>query len=222
MYFVKNIIFLLLLSLPVLPQAAGAENAQPQGDQKGLSKDDAMAVVNQLMIPGAMVTKNAADKGFVDLSEGIKAANAASWALWDVTRSLRNGGKPSVAAVDAYIRLRMRCNTADLVSKGLSGNKARRYPGDEDFKGMVEKSIPGITVFAAKLKRSADPASAANRKRVAEFMETARKQAAFRMPFSGESEPRPPAPTSGEAGYLRKAEEAKHGSTYSEPPWPVK
>ena len=209
------LIFLALLSTVLT--AARAEDGKDK-----ITKEQAEGIAELLTLPVRQAVKPAADKAGKDLYEALQYSNGASWALWDLAGGLAARQKagtepePDPALVETYIRLRMRCNTADLCR---ANSNCRAYPGDGDFAKAARLAGKDIKNYAAGLAGSS-PLKQLHRTRIDGFLETARKRMIFSLQVSNEKDVVPAPATPAEEAYRRKALEKRQGNRFTQPPWP--
>jgi hypothetical protein len=208
---------LLIAAAMLCAAAAGAE------DQKNnITQEQANGIAEMITRPVREVVKPAADKAGKDLYDALISQYASSWALWDLLNGLSDQQKaarkpePDPDLVETYLRLRMRCNTADL----CPGNSAcKAYPGDKDFARMTQAAASEIKIYAAGF-RGKSPLMPRHRARIENILETARKRTIFSLKMTRRTNVDPASATPAEEKYRQLALEKREGSEFKQPPWP--
>jgi len=203
--------------------AAAQVSAGDAGDKK-ISQAQVQGVAGQLLQPVRSGVMPAVSKAGQDLYEAQQYSNGAAWALWDLVKDIsekrKHGAKaePDAGLIETYIRLRMRCNTADLCMK--PGPSCKEYPGDADLSRAAHKAGADIKTYLSRMDFGEDPLKRQHRMRIESCLETARKRALFSLRKSASRDPRPPAPAPVEIKYRELALKKKQGDRFVEPSWP--
>ena len=164
----------------------------------------------------------AALKAGADAYDAVRSNNAAAWALWDLLNGLAAQQKegrspePDLSLVGTYIRLRMRCSTAELCRRG---GACKEYPGDAEFTKAAQAARKELKAFAAGLK-GVSPLTRQRRARAESILETARRRAIFPLLYGRATSPEPSPAGPGEERYRGLALAKKQGSAFTQPPWP--
>ncbi len=196
--------------------------AAAEDQRKNISQEQANGIAEMLTRPVREVVKPAADKAGKDLYEALQYSNGASWALWDLVNGLaaqqKAGGvpKPDLNLIETYIRLRMRCNTADLC---LRNSTCKAYPGDGEFAKAAQLALRDIKTYTAGLKGKS-PLTRQHRMRLDNFLETARKRVLFSLKTTRELNVDPTPATPAEEAYRQAALNKRQGPKFTQPPWP--
>jgi len=215
---VKTAIFAIILSL-----AAGSVYGEETKKETTPAHPPVNGVLNQIIMPAVKETVKISTTAVFD---ALLVANAAEWALWDLMADLNAKSEagekqvPDKTLAETWLRLRMRCNTGDLVWKGVYSNKARFYPENKDFEAAAAEARAAISVYFSSLKPRKSPPRADRKARVEKSLETARKKMIFRLIYGPDDySPKPPPPSPGETSYLEKAENSKADGKYAFPSW---
>ena len=214
----KNILFCCLAVAAAAPALAG------DSGEKKIGQAQARGIAEQLMLPVRSGVMPAVNKAGQDLYEAQQYSNGASWALWDLVKDIsekrKHGAKaePDAGLIETYMRLRMRCNTADLCMK--PGPSCKEYPGDADFSRAAKTAGADIRAYLSRMDFGEDPLKRQHRMRIESCLETARKRALFSLPRSASRNPRPSAPAPAEIKYRELALKKKQGNRFLEPSWP--
>lgn len=193
------------------------------GSAGEITQKDAQKIAEAVTAPVRNSVVPAANAAGRDLYDAMLSANAAAWALRDLVKGVSRkaggaGRAPDAALADTYMRLRMRSNTGDLCPR--HGGTCRRYPADAEFSAAVKAALGEIKTYLSRLDPGEDAADARHRRRVENFLETARRRALFSLPATGKKEPALPALTPGEEKYRGMALAKKSGGKFAEPVWP--
>ncbi|MFI5361889.1 MAG: hypothetical protein ACHQ49_07970 [Elusimicrobiota bacterium] len=215
---------LLALSIPK-PSAAADKKDNGQSPTAPTQAQTQQFVTRLAQTTTGLMTKDA-----VQLKNALQATNAATWALWDLlsdmSRRKRAGEAkpaPDAALADAYLRLRMRCNTGDLVFRGSSHiTSSKIYPGDEEFARAAGGALADVRRRSAAWAKNQYALDPGPRDSVTRAFESARRQMVFRLRRHDADGPdQPPPPTPGESVYLQKASDEMNDTSYVLPPWPT-
>lgn len=200
-----------------------AAPARAEDKKGGLTQQQAEDIARLVTRPAIEVVKPAADRAGAALYEALINTNAASWALWNLANGLaaqQNAGKqpePDLKLTETYIRLRMRCNTADLCMR--AGGACKAYPGDADFAKAAGYAHKDITAYMNVIKKQS-PLSRQHRRRLENALDTARKRATFQLRVTRAADVDTTPVTPAEDEYRQIALAKRLGNTFTQPPWP--